>query len=310
MFFLQNYILSLLRIAYSPVYRYELPPGHRFPMVKYELIAEQLLYEGAVREAHFFHPELLPEPIALRTHTEAYWEKLNRLTLSDSEIRAIGFPITEKFILRGRHISMGTLECALYALQHGCAMNVAGGTHHAFAGRGEGFCCLNDQAVAANELLHRGLARRILIVDLDVHQGNGTASIFSRESRIFTFSMHGARNYPLRKEQSDLDIALPDGITDQAYLALLAEHLPRIAAQFEPDFVFYQSGVDVLATDKLGRLGLSREGCRQRDQFVLAFCQRNRLPVAVSMGGGYSPRIADIVEAHANTFRTALELFF
>jgi len=186
---------------------------------------------------------------------------------------------------------------------------VAGGTHHAFADRGEGFCCFNDQAVAANYLLDKGLARKILIVDLDVHQGNGTASIFRDEPRVFTFSMHGERNYPLRKEQSDLDIGLPDGMEDEAYLNILKENLPRIADEFQPDFVFYQSGVDVLASDKLGRLHLTRQGCRERDWFVLSFCKRNRIPVAVSMGGGYSPRIADIVEAHANTFRVAQELF-
>lgn len=303
-------MLSALRIAFSPVYKYELPEGHRFPMAKYELIPEQLLYEGSVSAANFFEPGLLAEPVALRTHKKVYWDKLVAVTLSDKEIRAIGFPISDKFITRGRHISQGTLECALYALEFGCAMNVAGGTHHAFADRGEGFCCLNDQAVAANYLLDNGLAKRILIVDLDVHQGNGTASIFQHDERVFTFSMHGERNYPLRKEQSDLDIGLPDGMTDQAYLNILRETLPRIADRFQPDFVFYQSGVDILESDKLGRLSISRDGCRARDRFVFEFCRQQRLPVAVSMGGGYSPRIADIVEAHANTFRMAQEVYF
>jgi acetoin utilization deacetylase AcuC-like enzyme len=300
----------MLKIAFSPIYRYELPEGHRFPMLKYELLPEQLLYEGTVREANFFHPGQLEAPVALRTHTPAWWDKMNALRLSPQEVRAIGFPINEKFVLRGRHISQGTLECALLALQHGCAMNVAGGTHHAFADRGEGFCCFNDQAVAANYLLDNNLAQRILIVDLDVHQGNGTASIFQQEPRVFTLSMHGERNYPLRKEQSDLDIGLPDGTTDAAYLKTLRDTLPRVAEAFQPDFVFFQSGVDVLETDKLGRLALSREGCKQRDRTVFEFCRANRLPVVASMGGGYSPRIADIVEAHANTFRVAQETFF
>ncbi|MDX1913921.1 MAG: histone deacetylase [Saprospiraceae bacterium] len=300
----------MLKIAFSPVYRYELPEGHRFPMAKYELLPEQLLWEGTITESHFFHPDLLEEAVALLTHTPEWWSKMNENKLSPKEIRAIGFPINEKFVRRGRHISNGTLQCARFALEHGCAMNIAGGTHHAFADRGEGFCCFNDQAVAANWLLREGLVQKILIVDLDVHQGNGTASIFADEPRVFTFSMHGERNYPTRKEKSDLDIGLPDGIEDAAYLHILRETLPRIADTFQPDFVFYQSGVDILASDKLGRLNISREGCRERDRVVFNFCKKNRLPVVASMGGGYSPRIADIVEAHANTFRVAQELFF
>lgn len=299
----------LLKVSFSPVYRYELPEGHRFPMLKYELLAEQLLWEGTLRESDMFHPELLSEEVALLTHSREWWHKMNTVTLTPSEIRAIGFPINERFVVRGRHISQGTLQCALYALEYGCALNIAGGTHHAFANRGEGFCCFNDQAVAASYLLDRGLASRILIVDLDVHQGNGTASIFEHESRVFTFSMHGEKNYPLRKERSSLDIGLPDGITDEPYLKILRDALPRIADEFQPDFVFYQSGVDILDTDKLGRLSVTRAGCRTRDEIVFSFCRRNRLPVVASMGGGYSPKIADIVEAHANTFRVAAEVF-
>jgi acetoin utilization deacetylase AcuC-like enzyme len=300
----------MLKIAYAPIYQYDLPEGHRFPMVKYELIREQLLYEGAVGHDNFFHPERLPEPVAMLTHTQEYWDKLIHLTLSRSEERAIGFPITHQFIERGRHISAGTVQCMEYAQQYGVAMNVAGGTHHAFADRGEGFCCLNDQAVAANYLLSKAPERRILVIDLDVHQGNGTASIFAHEERVFTFSMHGERNYPLRKETSDLDVGLPDGIEDDAYLELLRTHLVAIGARFRPDFVFYQSGVDVLATDKLGKLALSRHGCRLRDRTVFEWCRGQGLPVVVCMGGGYSPRLVDIVEAHANTFREAIGVYF
>lgn len=300
----------MLKIAWSPIYKYELPEGHRFPMAKYELLPEQLLYEGTVSEEHFFHPKQLDAPVALLTHTVDWWTRMNAVQLSPQEIRAIGFPVNEKFVQRGRHISHGTLECAHFALQYGCAMNIAGGTHHAFADRGEGFCCFNDQAVAANYLLNKQLASKILVIDLDVHQGNGTASIFREESRVFTFSMHGERNYPLRKEQSDLDIGLPDGMMDAAYLQILRETLPRLYDDFQPDFVFYQSGVDILESDKLGRLAISREGCRERDRTVFNFCKTHRLPVVTSMGGGYSPRIADIVEAHANTFRMAQEIFF
>jgi acetoin utilization deacetylase AcuC-like enzyme len=279
-------------------------------MVKYELIAEQLLYEGIVQECQFFHPQILEKAIALQTHTKSYWDKLTNLTLSKSEERAIGFPINQHFIERGRYISGGTIQCVSYALQHGVAMNVAGGTHHAFANRGEGFCCLNDQAVAANWLLQKDPNQKILIIDLDVHQGNGTASIFQDEARVFTFSMHGAKNYPLRKEKSDLDIDLPNGITDQPYLDILKAQLPQIADNFQPTFIFYQSGVDILETDKLGRLSISRAGCKKRDQMVFEFCKRNKIPVVVSMGGGYSPKVGDIVDAHVNTFKSAQEIFF
>jgi acetoin utilization deacetylase AcuC-like enzyme len=300
----------MLKIAWSPIYRYELPEGHRFPMVKYDLIREQLLYEGLVSEANFFAPARLSKEVALLTHTSDYWDKLVQVTLSRSEERAIGFPITAQFIERGRHISGGTIECTQYAREYGVAMNVAGGTHHAFADRGEGYCCLNDQAVAANWLLTNNLSKKILIIDLDVHQGNGTAAIFKHEPRVFTFSMHGERNYPTRKEQSDLDIGLPDGCTDELYLDTLRTHLPRLLDEVQPDFVFYQSGVDILDTDKLGRLSVSRAGCRERDRLVLSQCKKHALPVVVCMGGGYSPRVADIVDAHTDTFRMAAEVFF
>mgnify|MGYP001950028747 FL=1 len=189
-------------------------------------------------------------------------------------------------------------------------MNIAGGTHHAFTNRGEGFCLLNDIALGSNFLLKEGLAQKILVVDLDVHQGNGTAEIFRNEARVFTFSMHGAKNYPLRKEQSDLDIDLPDGAEDDEYLSKLAKTLPMLIEMVQPDFIFYQAGVDVLATDKLGRLGLSLNGCKERDAIVFEQCKKNNIPVAVSMGGGYSERIATIVDAHVNTYRLAQEYFF
>lgn len=299
-----------LRIAFSPVYKYELPEKHRFPMIKYELLPEQLIYEGTVTEDNFFHPPKLDEATILMTHEPAYWEKLKNQQLSRKEIRAIGFPMSERLVERGRHIANGTVQCARFAQQNGVALNVAGGTHHSFSYKGEGFCLLNDIAIAANYLLHHQLAGKILIVDLDVHQGNGTAQIFRGEDRVFTFSMHGAKNYPLRKEKSDLDIALPDKTEDEPYLKVLRETLPRILDQVAPDFVFYLSGVDVLETDKLGRLALSIAGCKERDRLVFENCRKNDLPVAVSMGGGYSERIAHIIEAHANTYRVAQEVFF
>jgi len=300
----------MLKIAYSPVYKYELPEKHRFPMIKYELIPEQLVYEGTINESQFFHPDLLTEEEILWTHDLEFWEKLKTLRLTPKEIRKIGFPLSQALITRGRHISKGTIQCALYALEYGVAMNIAGGTHHSFTNRGEGFCILNDFAIAANYLLHHQLAKKILIVDLDVHQGNGTAQIFQNQEAVFTFSIHGEKNYPVRKEKSDLDIGLPDKTGDKLYLETVQNTLPHLLEKVQPDFIFYLAGVDILATDKLGRLAVSREGCKQRDKFVLELCRRNNIPVAISMGGGYSVKITDIVEAHANTFRVAQNIYF
>lgn len=279
-------------------------------MVKYELIPEQLLYEGTLAETHFFHPDPLEEAELLRTHDLEYWQKLQNQTLTDKEIRAIGFPMTPLLVKRGLHIANGTLQCAYYSRLYGVSMNVAGGTHHAFRNKGEGFCVFNDIAIAANSLLHHGVCQKILVVDLDVHQGNGTASIFQGDPRVFTFSMHGEKNYPIRKEQSDLDIGLPDKTGDEAYLKILNNTLPKLLDEVQPDQVFYLSGVDVIYSDKLGRLALSLAGCKERDYIVLSLCQKNNIPVAISMGGGYSERLAHIVEAHCNTFRLAQELFF
>ncbi len=300
----------MLKIAYSPIYKYELPKGHRFPMEKYELIPAQLLYEGSISEDSFFHPEALSEETILRTHSSEYWEKLKNLNLSPKEIRKVGFPLRKNLITRGRHISNGTLSCAKFAMEYGIAMNVAGGTHHSFKDHGEGFCLLNDFAIASNQLLYEDIVSKILIVDLDVHQGNGTAKIFENDDRVFTFSLHGEKNYPTKKEKSDLDIGLPDKTEDFHYLKTLKEHLPRLIDEVEPDLIFYLSGVDVLASDKLGRLNLSLAGCKERDRFVLKNCQKNKIPVAISMGGGYSERLSTIVEAHANTFRLAQDLYF
>ncbi|MCS6967865.1 MAG: histone deacetylase [Cytophagales bacterium] len=300
----------MLKIAWSPVYHHPLPEGHRFPMEKYSLLPEQLLYEGTAKDENFFTPSPVNEQDILATHSSEWWHKLKTLQLSPSEIRRTGFPLSASLVERETTIVQGTIQAALYALQHGIAMNIAGGTHHAFTNRGEGFCLLNDVAIAAHYLLNRQLAQRILIIDLDVHQGNGTAQIFAREPSVFTFSMHGERNYPLQKELSDWDIGLPDGTDDAYYLKTLYNALPQIIDRFQPDFAFYISGVDILATDKLGKLAVSLQGCRERDRFVLQTCKNNRLPVAVSMGGGYSPRLADIIEAHSNTYRLAQQIFF
>lgn len=300
----------MLRIAWNPNYVHPLPAGHRFPMVKYELVPQQLMHEGTVGAENFFSPPPLDIRSILMCHDASYWKRLSEGGLSAAEIRAIGFPWSPGLVMRERIISSGTVMAGLYALENGIALNVAGGTHHAFADSGEGFCLLNDIAIASSVLQSEGLASRILIVDLDVHQGNGTARIFRDVPEVFTFSMHGRKNYPLRKEQSDLDIALEDGTDDRQYLDILRRTLPDLFDRHRPDFVFYLSGVDVMAGDRLGRLALSLDGCRERDGFVLRNCRDRGIPVAVSMGGGYSDRLATIIEAHANTFRLAREIFF
>ncbi|HTD40736.1 MAG TPA: histone deacetylase [Mucilaginibacter sp.] len=300
----------MLNVAYDPIYAHPLPTGHRFPMLKYELIPAQLLHEGIITKENLFSPGLLEEGIILWTHDADYWHQLRDLTLPPKEQRRIGFPLSARLVEREIRIAKGTVDGCHFAFDHGIAFNVAGGTHHAGTNWSEGFCLLNDQSIASNYLLNKNLASSILIIDLDVHQGNGTAQIFEKESRVFTFSMHGANNFPYRKEQSDLDIPLPDGTSDREYLEVLKDTLPKLIDRQKPDFIFYLSGVDILATDKLGKLALSKEACKERDRFVLALCHKRHIPVQVSMGGGYSTDIRDIVDAHCNTYRLAHDLYF
>ena len=301
----------MLKIAYHPIYSHPLPEGHRFPMLKYELLPKQLLHEGTCIEDNFFEPvKMLNENPILAVHDANYFYDLLNLTLDQRAARKIGFPLSELLIEREIIIADGTIKASEYALKHGIAMNIAGGTHHAYTNRGEAFCMLNDQAIGARFLLNNGLAKKILIVDLDVHQGNGTAEIFNNDSAVFTFSMHGKNNYPFKKEQSDLDIELDNNVGDSEYLSILKKVLPQLIEKEQPDFIYYLSGVDVIATDKLGKLSLTIEGCKQRDQFVLEICKSQNIPVMCSMGGGYSPDIKVIVGAHANTYRLAQDIFF
>lgn len=300
----------MLKIAWSKIYRYDLPEGHRFPMEKYELLPEQLIYEGTVTEDNFFQPLPLDIEDLLLTHKQEYIDKLLTNGLSRKEERKIGFPVTQNLVERGFVISGGTLACVDYALKYGISMNIAGGTHHAFPDRGEGFCVFNDFALASNVVLKRATVKKILIVDLDVHQGNGNAFIFRDDPRVFTFSMHGAGNYPMKKEKSDLDISLPDGIEDRAYLRILRDTLPALIDRVEPNLIFYQAGVDILESDKLGRLKISKQGVKERDRIVLSLCRKNRIPLVVSMGGGYPHKLNDLIDAHANTYRLAQELYF
>jgi acetoin utilization deacetylase AcuC-like enzyme len=273
------------------------------------LIPQQLLHEGTCTSNHFFKPSACQHEVVLDTHDEFYFNRLIEQQVSPSEQRRIGFPLSPELVNRELVITQGTIDIALHALKHGVGLNVAGGTHHAFAERGEGFCLLNDMAIASNFLLKNEYCQRILIIDLDVHQGNGTAKLLENNPKVFTFSMHGRTNYPFHKEQSDLDIELENGTTGKAYLTLLTEHLPRIIELFQPDFAFYLAGVDILNTDKFGRLEVSLEECKQRDEFVFKTLKNLDIPIAVALGGGYSPDIKVIVEAHCNTFRRAVELF-
>ena len=300
----------MLKIAFDKIYKHPLDENHRFPMIKYDLIPEQLLRENTCNQDNFFIPSKLDDYNALLTHDKDYYERFSSLELTKKELRPIGFPMSKELVVREKKIAQGTIECVKFSIKNGISMNIAGGTHHAFKDRGEAFCMLNDQAIAANYLLNNNLANRIMIVDLDVHQGNGTASIFKGNKNVFTLSFHGEKNYPFKKEQSDLDIGFPDNTNDKFYLKKLQDVLPKVINEFEPDFLFYLSGVDVLESDKLGRLALTISGCKRRDKFVLELCRKNKLPVQISMGGGYSVSIKNILEAHSNTYRLAQEIYF
>lgn len=300
----------MLKIAYHSIYTHPLPEGHRFPMEKYELLPKQLLHEGTCNESNFFEPDFPEDSSILRVHDAEYIQRLKNLELTKKEIRVSGFPLSRELVTREHIIADGTMKACEFALKYGISMNIAGGTHHAYTNRAEAFCLLNDQAIGARYLQNKKLAEQILIVDLDVHQGNGTAEIFQNDPSVFTFSMHGKRNYPFRKERSSLDIELEDGTTDAAYLKKLKSILPGLLEKLKPDFIFYLCGVDILETDKLGRLSCTISGCRERDRFVLQTCHNLGIPVECSMGGGYSKEIKLIIEAHANTYRLAQEIYF
>jgi acetoin utilization deacetylase AcuC-like enzyme len=299
----------MLPIAFHPIYKHPLPEGHRFPMLKYDLLPKQLLHEGTADRTDFFEPEICDLQHILAVHEKQYVDDLLNLTLNSKLARKIGFPLSKELIERELRIAQGTILGCEMGLQTGIAFNIAGGTHHAFTNRGEAFCMLNDQAIAAKYLLDNNFAKRILIVDLDVHQGNGTAEIFANNDNVFTFSMHGKTNYPFKKEISDLDIELENDTNDEQFLSILNETLPKLIEKQKPDFIFYLAGVDILETDKLGKLSCTIDGCKKRDEIVLSICKKLEIPVQVSMGGGYSPEIKTIIEAHANTYRVARNIY-
>ena len=299
----------MIPIAFHPLFKHPLPEGQRFPMLKYELLPQQLLHEGTAISTDFFEPELCDLEHVFAVHTKEYVNDFVRLKLDAKAVRKIGFPLSAKLVERELRIAQGTIIGAEKAFETKVAFNIAGGTHHAFSNRGEAFCMLNDQAIASQYLLDKKLAKKILIIDLDVHQGNGTAEIFQNNNKVFTFSTHGKSNYPFKKEISDLDIAFEDNTTDDVFLSTMQKIIPQLIEHQKPDFIFYLAGVDILATDKLGKLGCTLNGCKNRDAIVFENCYNYQIPLQVSMGGGYSPEIKTIIEAHSNTYRVAKSIF-
>jgi acetoin utilization deacetylase AcuC-like enzyme len=297
-----------LPIVHHPAYVAPMPAGHRFPMGKFGRLMEYLLEQRVVTPAQVHVPEPAPPEWLTLAHAHAYVDAVLSQSLDAAAVRRIGLPVTAEVAMRARTASAGTVLTARLALAHGLACNTAGGSHHAFAAYGSGFCLFNDVAVAARVLLAEGLVERVLVVDLDVHQGDGTAAIFLDEPRVFTFSMHCRTNFPLRKQTSDLDLALDAGLEDEAYLALIADHLPGLLADVRPDLVFYNAGVDPHVDDQLGRLALSERGLSRRERLVLESCLHAGVPVAVVLGGFPAAAPDQLARLHAILPRVASEL--
>ena len=297
-----------MQVFYTPRYYADIGNGHIFPIRKFELVRDRLLAEGTLHSSELFEPQPATREQVRLVHTEDYVSRLCAGTLTAKELRRLGLPWSELLVRRSFYATGGTIAAAHAALDEGYASNLAGGTHHSFADRGEGFCVFNDVAVAIRVLRNEGLVRRVAIVDCDVHQGNGTATIFGGDEDTFTFSIHGANNYPLFKAQSSLDVELPDGTADHEYLDCLVSHFPAVFAS-EPEIVFYLAGADPYKGDKLGRLGLTINGLRQRDERVLRECYEREVPVVTVMSGGYGKDINDTIEIHCNTIRAVKEVF-
>lgn len=296
-----------MKVSHHPDYYLPLPEGHPFPMVKYTLVYDRLRETGLLPAANIMLPEEATRADLERVHEKDYLDRLFGEGLSATEQRAIGVPWSPRLLRRSRLAVQGTILAAEAALEQGRGGNLAGGTHHAFADHGEGFCVLNDIAVAIRRLQHDKRIERALVIDLDVHQGNGTAAIFEGDDSVFTFSMHGERNYPSRKMRSTLDIGLPDGIDDEAYLSTLEINLPKLIENFSPDVVFYLAGVDVAAGDRYGRFNLSDDGIRARDRCVLEWTRRHGLPLAITLAGGYSPNPVRTAMLHTIVFEEAVK---
>jgi acetoin utilization deacetylase AcuC-like enzyme len=297
-----------VKIYYTDHYVLPLPPGHRFPMRKYAMLRERVQAAGLGGQAGLLLPPAATDEEILRAHDAAYLERVKHGTLSAAEQRRIGFPWSPEMVERSRRSSGATLAAARAALHEGAAANLAGGTHHAFRDRGEGYCVFNDAAIAALCLQADGLVKRAVIIDCDVHQGNGTAAILAGDPSLFTFSIHAANNFPFTKEESDLDVELPDATGDQAYLVALENGVCHALSAAQPDLAIYLSGADAFEGDRLGRLKLTRHGLAARDRLVFELCRSAGIPVAVAMAGGYGRRIEDTVEIHFETVRLAREI--
>ncbi|REJ79150.1 MAG: histone deacetylase [Acidobacteria bacterium] len=296
------------KVFYSPDYYADIGEDHVFPIRKFEIARDTLINEGTVRLEDVLAPREASVSDVLRVHTENYVSRLRSGHLTKMEVRRLGLPWSESLVKRSFLAVSGTINAAFAALNDGVGSNLAGGTHHAYPDRGEGFCVLNDVAIAIERLRADKAAERFLVVDLDVHQGNGTAFIYADDPEVFTFSMHGQKNYPLYKEKSDLDIELADGTRDGEFHSILSEALSRIL-HHEPDIIFYLAGADPFVNDKLGRLALTKDGLRERDRIVLEHARLAGVPVVTTMSGGYAVDILDTVEIHCNTIRAVREVF-
>ncbi len=297
-----------MKVFYSDRFVLPLPEGHRFPMKKYSMLRERVAANGICEAGELRVPHRVTDQEILRAHAPGYLKKVVTGTLTDREMRRIGFPWSERMVERSRRASGGTLDACRAALEEGLAANLAGGTHHAFADHGEGFCILNDSAIAARTLRSEGLVKKVVVLDTDVHQGNGTAAILRGDPHVFTFSIHGAKNFPFRKEESDLDIGLPDGADDGAFLEALSEGLEYALDRAAADVAIFVAGADPFEGDRLGRLSVTKEGLAERDRLVLESCRERNLPVAVTMAGGYAREVEDAVDIHFRTVSRAATL--
>lgn len=298
-----------MRVSFSPAYVVELPANHPFPMGKFAALQRILLAEGLLLPEHICEPTEAAWDDLLRVHEAPYLDKLRRGDLERREERRMGLPWSEALLRRSRLAVQGTLAAARMALEDGIAANLAGGTHHAFPGHGEGFCVFNDMAVAIRTLVAEGAIERGVVIDLDVHQGNGTAAALAGDPNAYTFSMHGAKNYPFVKEHSSRDVALEDGTDDAQYARLLAEHLPQVLDEAGADIAFYLAGVDVVKGDRYGRLALSREGLRARERAVLQALAARGTPLVLLMSGGYAPTVDQTADLHAEVHRAARQIY-
>ena len=297
-----------MKVFYSDQFVLPLPEGHRFPMKKYSMLRERVERDGICRPGELRVPPPVTDDDILRAHEGAYLKKVVSGKLTDKEMRRIGFPWSERMVERSRRASGGTLGACRAALDEGLAANLAGGTHHAFADRGEGFCVFNDSAIAPRALRVEGHVNRVVVLDTDVQQGNGTAAIVRGDPNVFTFSIHGAKNYPFHKEESDLDVPLPDGADDEAFLAALSEALERVLDSARWDLAIFLAGADPFEDDKLGRLCVTKEGLAERDRMVLQGCRERGVPVALTMAGGYAKRVEDTVDIHFQTIDRAASM--